>query len=89
MQRLKGLIRSDETSLFIPNCRSIHTWFMEIEIDIVFINHAGMAVGVVERAKPWRILVGPAGTRAVLELPAGATKKSEVRVGDVILPPTP
>jgi uncharacterized membrane protein (UPF0127 family) len=85
IEQIAGLIGRRERAdlfLFIPRCRSVHTWFMRSAIDIVFLDADSTVVGVVEDARPWRTFRGPLPARAVLELPPGYARELGVSVGD-------
>jgi hypothetical protein len=70
--RLLGLAHLDRgqagPGLLIPRCRSVHTFGMRFELDLVFLG-AGGALAV-RRGVPARRLVSQNGALAVLELPA-------------------
>ncbi|MCU1348510.1 MAG: hypothetical protein JWO56_1540 [Acidobacteria bacterium] len=86
-RRLAGLIggtRREELFLLIPRCTSVHTFFMRIAIDIVFLNGASRVVDIVESAPPWGLHFGPRGTRHVLELPGGEARAAGIREGDAV-----
>ena len=43
------------TALLIYPCSSVHTFFMQAAIDVVFLNSEGRVVKLVEGLKPWRV----------------------------------
>ena len=56
--------------------RSIHTRGMLFPIDVVFVDRQGLILKIVESIPPARRRVaGPRGTRATLELAAGAARR--------------
>ncbi len=59
-------------ALILDPCTSIHMLGMRFAIDAIFVDRAGRCLSVARDLRPWR--VGPLvrGTRAVVELPAGA-----------------
>jgi hypothetical protein len=68
LARLRGLIgRRDPGPLLLPRTRAIHTCFMRVPIDAVFLDASGRPVKVV-RVAPWRFAAAR-GARAVLEVP--------------------
>ncbi|MHB0858201.1 MAG: DUF192 domain-containing protein [Anaerolineae bacterium] len=87
--RLCGLIGRKRLSggegLLIAPCSSIHTCFMGFAIDAVYLNRAGEVVGIDEALKPWRIGRLHRKVRYVLELPAGAARARDTRVGDSLV----
>jgi hypothetical protein len=61
--------------------RSIHTWFMQFPIDVVFLESDLTVLGMRESVKPWRY-AGWRGARSVLELPAGTCERRSLKPGD-------
>ncbi len=57
-------------ALYLAPCASVHTFFMNYDIDIVFIDRAGCVLKAVEALRPWRT-AWCRGAHAVLELRAG------------------
>jgi len=85
--RRKGLLGRDSfpegSAMIIAPTNAIHTFWMRFAIDVVFVRRNGAVVKVQERLAPWRAAVG-ATAYAVIELPAGALRHVDVRVGDVL-----
>lgn len=82
-----GRVVEDELFLYIPRCTSVHTCFMRRAIDLLFVDTAGVIVGVAPAVPPWRIRFGPRGTSSVVELPAGYTQRHAMNVGDQVICP--
>lgn len=81
MVGLLGRAELPETeALLLEPAWSIHTWFMRFPIDVVFVDHDGVVVRVVERMGPWR-LVSERRAHAVIELAAGVARRLEIRPG--------
>lgn len=84
-ERRRGLLGRDGlepgAALILIPCVAVHTAFMRFAIDVLFVNRAGVAIHLVERLQPWRMAMAP-GAHAVIELPAGALARHDVRVGD-------
>ncbi|HUT43415.1 MAG TPA: DUF192 domain-containing protein [Desulfobacterales bacterium] len=87
-QRTRGLLGRKEIQkgegLYIPACRSIHTFFMRFPIDVVFIDNNNRITRVVPSLLPFRIAFGPRKTAGVLELSAGTLKDNRCIAGDKI-----
>ena len=83
--RRRGLLGRDSldpsAALIIAPCSAVHTFFMRFVIDVVFVDRNGSVLKGVADLKPWRIAARP-GAFAVVELNAGAIRRSEVNVGD-------
>jgi uncharacterized membrane protein (UPF0127 family) len=67
-------------ALWLDPCGGIHTWGLRVPIDVLFLDRELTVLRVAREVRPWRWALAPAGTRSVVELPAGAA--GEVRVGD-------
>lgn len=87
-QRTRGLLGRKEIKrgegLYIPACRSIHTFFMSFPIDVVFIDNDNRITRVLPSLVPFRIAFGPQNTAGVLELSAGMLKNNRCVIGDKI-----
>ena len=87
-QRTRGLLGRKKIKegggLYIPECRSIHTFFMRFTIDVVFIDGDNRITRVVPGLVPFRIAFGPRNTAGVLELSAGTLKDNRCVAGDKI-----
>ena len=88
LQRLRGLLGRKHLlsgeGLFIPHCSSIHTFFMQFPIDVVFLNREREVTKLIEALAPFRTALGPRGTHAVLELQSGTLESVGCEEGDTI-----
>ncbi|MDP3919230.1 MAG: DUF192 domain-containing protein [Candidatus Omnitrophota bacterium] len=67
---LRPKIEADAALLLVP-AASIHTFMMGYAIDVAMLSETGEVLKVVPNVRPWRIVKGAKGTRAVLEFAAG------------------
>ena len=74
--RLLGLMfkKNINYGLLFNNCRSIHTFFMKEEIDIVSTDENDNIIKEYKDVKPWKILIAPKGTKKIYELPKKTLK---------------
>ena len=74
--RLFGLMfkKNIKHGLVFNNCRSIHTFFMREEIDIVLTDEDDNIIKEYKCFKPWKILIGPKGIKKIYELPKKTLK---------------
>jgi uncharacterized protein len=83
--RRRGLLGrdglADGSALIIAPCQAIHTFRMRFPIDIVFADRQGLVVGVRSNVGARR-LAGAWRAFATIELPAGAAREADTRVGD-------
>lgn len=63
---------------------SIHTFFMRVPIDVLFVNKANVVVGLRHGMPPNRPFAGVSPTKGhyVVELPAGVLQTTGTQVGD-------
>ncbi len=77
LERLLGLMGlaalPPGSALLIPGCDSVHTAWMRMPIDVVFLDARGAVLDVRTALRPWRV-AHRRGAEAVLELPAGGAE---------------
>ena len=74
--------------MLLRPCSSIHTSFMRIPIDVVYINKHNVVLAIDNNLPPWRlgrIRFSTFSTSTVLELPAGTAASGAVRRRDKLL----
>lgn len=80
--RRRGLLgRSDfaeGSALVIAPCSAIHTFFMKMVIDVVFVSRTGVILKVYQSLPAWRLAFA-FGAFAVIELPAGTLSRSRTK----------
>ena len=83
--RRRGLLGRDGLApghaLLIAPCSSIHTWFMQFPIDVMFARRDGVVVKTYAAIPAWRMAFAW-GAYAVVEFPAGAIARAGVKPGD-------
>jgi len=87
LSRGRGMIGRDFTdldALVFQNCASIHTFFMRINIDVLFLDRENVIRGLRENLRPWCPLVRCDDAVSVIELPAGAASRSACELGDTL-----
>ncbi|NJL24647.1 MAG: DUF192 domain-containing protein [Calothrix sp. SM1_5_4] len=84
--RTKGLLGREElpegAALWILRCNSVHTFFMNFAIDLIFINRRMVVTKTVSRVPPGRLVLPVLGASSVIELPAGFLETHPVKIGD-------
>jgi len=68
--------------LHLVPCNSVHTFFMRLPIDVVFLDRDGLIVKQFPALLPWRVTSVYFQARSVLELPAGTLQASGTQEGD-------
>lgn len=87
LARARGMIGRDFINfdaMIFENCNSIHTMFMSIDLDVLFIDSENRICAVRKSMKPWRICARCASAITVIELPAGTIENTGTDTGDFI-----
>lgn len=87
--RSKGLLGCDHLEdghgVWIKPCQSIHTFFMRIPIDVLFVDKSLHVVALKKQVPAWR-LAGPYFcAHSVFELKAGTISDANVTIGDQLV----
>lgn len=67
--RLLGLMfkKHFEDEYLFPKCKSVHTFFMKINIDIIGIDRCGKIIKIYNNVSPNKIIFMPHATYSILE----------------------
>jgi hypothetical protein len=83
--RRKGLLgRSGLAAgegLWIVPCESVHTFFMQFPIDLVYIDRGKKVKKVRSNVGPWK-MSACLSAHSILELPAGTIRSTQTQAGD-------
>lgn len=85
--RLFGMIGrrfTDFDAMVFPACSSVHTCFMTMPLDLVFVNGENKVVRVVPSVPPWRLMVRAPGAKTVIEMRGGTLTHETVEEGDIL-----
>jgi len=86
--RLKGLLGRtcllEGEALVITHCQSIHMFFMNFPIDVVFVDRQNRVVGLVRGIKPFCLSPVFLMANYAIELAEGSIEKSNINIGDLI-----
>jgi hypothetical protein len=85
--RLVGLIgtkKLEQRGLWIPRCYWIHTFFMSIPIDVIYLDKKGTICDMNHELKPWKLPRPVFSASDVVELPAGFIRQTNLKVGDTL-----
>ncbi|WP_185806819.1 DUF192 domain-containing protein [Bacillus sp. HMF5848] len=87
-KRLKGLMFTDQLSsgcaIHIKPCRSIHSFFMNYPIDVLYVNDDGIIVALEEGFEPGQVGRRFADAHSVVELPVETIQNTNTQVGHKI-----
>jgi uncharacterized protein len=85
LRRLQGLLGrrnlGEDEGLLLRPASSVHTLFMRVPIDVVFLDQD---LRVADSVPPWRV-VSRRRSRLVLELPAGAAARLGLRADEQLV----
>lgn len=70
--------------LVIPFCNTVHTFFMNYPIDVVFVSRKNVIVKVIRNMRPWRHTLMYLRARDCLEF-SGGTVPEDVDKGDEVI----
>ena len=86
-QRLRGLLGQPELppahGLWIRPCNSVHSFFMCVAIDVLYLDAEQRIITIRPHLKPWR-MSACFGARSVIELPAGECLRLGIQPGDTL-----
>jgi hypothetical protein len=86
-KRSKGLLGRKGLApgggLWIAPCESVHTFFMQFPIDLVYLDRKNRIRKVRDSVPPWRLSVC-LSAHSILELPAGTIRATQTKTGDVV-----
>ena len=77
----EGLLPGE--GLWIVPCEAVHTFFMRFPIDLVYLDRKHRIRKLRSCVGPWR-MSGCMTAHSVMELPAGAIRKTQTEPGDTI-----
>ena len=85
LKRARGLMFSNSMdgfdALVIKPCKSVHTFFMNYPIDIIFLNNDFKIIAIEREMKPWRMTPIYFSATEVIELKGGHVDRG-LRKGD-------
>ena len=86
LARAKGLLGRRELAvgeaLLIRRCNSVHMFFMNFAIDVVFCDANGEVIKLRENLRPWTVSGICWKASYVIELPCSTIAAKDIRVGD-------
>jgi uncharacterized protein len=84
--RFKGLMGVRQLApgdgLLIAPANQIHTHFMALPVDVIYLGKQGEVIAIDPAMRPWQIGRRHPAAQAVIELPAGVTAHTGSAVGD-------
>ena len=88
LSRGKGLLGraelSSDEALWLNPCNSIHTFFMKMSIDCVFLDRDLKVVKLVRKLPPWRLVWPVKNAHSCIEMEVGKLAKLNISEGEVL-----
>lgn len=85
-ERLLGLIGTKELephrALLFRNCNWIHTFFMSMPIDVIYLDRSLRVKKIARHLSPWRLPAPVLGAWNVVETKAGSLPADALDLGD-------
>jgi uncharacterized membrane protein (UPF0127 family) len=66
-------------ALLFKNCRSVHTFFIRFNIDVVFLDKENKVIKIVKNLKPFRIVLPIKNSFSILEIPSNAVTFKDIK----------
>lgn len=83
--RLLGLIGKRELNdygMYFPNCNWIHTFFMSVPIDVIYVDKKMKIKKIDHKLKPWRLAMPVFAASSVIEIASGKASELKLQVGE-------
>lgn len=71
-------------AMVFEHCSAVHTCFMRINLDIVFLNRENKICGLFPAVEPWRLRIAAKGGQTVIEMPEGAIARYNLKFDEVL-----
>lgn len=83
LSRFLGLMGKSRVDygLYLFPCKSIHTFFMKVPIDVIYLDKTLTVIAIDKDMKPWKTGRYYGKAHGVLELPAGMTDELQITTG--------
>jgi hypothetical protein len=89
LKRVKGLLGRKDflpgQTLIIKPCNSIHTFFMQFPIDVLFVDKDNRVIKTLSSVKPFRLTSIYFQASFIIELPSGTIQSTLTCKGDTLL----
>lgn len=84
-KQLVGLIGTREMKdygMYFPYCNWIHTFFMSLPIDVIYLDSKMKIKKIDHELKPWRLAMPVFSATSVVEVEAGFAQKHNLKIGE-------
>jgi len=87
LTRARGMIGrnfGEFDGMLFENCHAIHTMFMTINLDVIFVDDSYKICSLYESLSTWLPLVRDSKAKTVIELPVGTIARAKCQIGDAV-----
>jgi uncharacterized membrane protein (UPF0127 family) len=71
-------------AIVFNNCKSVHTFFMRFNLDIIYLNRDNEIVKIIKEVKPYRFTLPCKNAVSILEIPSGLIDINKLKIGTKI-----
>jgi uncharacterized protein len=75
---------SPQSALYIYPCSGIHTYFMNYNIDVLYLDNKNIVRAIDEDMKPGKLGKYTKNVAAVIELSSGKVKETQIKIGQAV-----
>jgi uncharacterized membrane protein (UPF0127 family) len=81
--RFKGFMLKKEANyaLLFKGCKSVHTFFMRFDLDIVYLDKENRVIKIIKQLKPFRVAMYVRNAVSILELHPNIIKDIDSLIG--------
>ncbi|MDR1086760.1 MAG: DUF192 domain-containing protein [Endomicrobium sp.] len=86
-QRFIGLMfkKNIKYSVLFKNCKSVHTFFMHFNLDVIFLDRDNRVIKIVKQLKPFRIVLPVKNAVSIVEMPSNAIENVNSLLGKKLI----
>jgi uncharacterized membrane protein (UPF0127 family) len=86
-QRFIGLMfkKNIKYSVLFKNCKSVHTFFMCFNLDVIFLDRDNRVIKIVKQLKPFRIVLPVKNAVSIVEIPSNIVENVNSLLGKKLI----
>ncbi|MDR1474623.1 MAG: DUF192 domain-containing protein [Endomicrobium sp.] len=86
-QRFIGLMfkKNIKYSVLFKNCKSVHTFFMCFNLDVIFLDRDNRVIKIVKQLKPFRIVLPVKNAVSIIEIPSNTIENVNSIIGKKLI----
>jgi uncharacterized membrane protein (UPF0127 family) len=86
-QRFIGLMfkKNIKYSVLFKNCKSVHTFFMHFNLDVIFLDRDNRVIKIVKQLKPFRIVLPVKNAVSIVEIPSNTIENVNSLLGKKLI----